>query len=155
VVMKPYVVHGLPAAAMEGCRELSRIIEGARARFERGESSAPVARALADEIGLKEDVLAASTSGQTAQRRWGNVEDLFGMFARRDEQGKGRGKDLAEYLRFLTLRQDEGEEEAEDKVTLTTMHGTKGLEYRLVLVIGIEEGLLPHQRTLGERATDL
>jgi ATP-dependent DNA helicase Rep len=155
VVMKPYVVNGLPAAAMEGCRELLRIIEGARGRFDRGETSAPVARALADEIGLKADVLAASTSGSTAQRRWGNVEGLFAMFTRRDEQGKGRGKDLADYLRFLTLRQDEGDEEAEDKVTLTTMHGTKGLEYRLVFVIGLEEGLLPHQRTLGERATDL
>jgi len=155
VVSRPHIVHGLPAAAMEGCRELLRIVEGARQRFERGESSGPVARALADEMGLKADVMAASTTGQTAQRRWGNVEGLFAMFARRDEQGKGRGKDLADYLRWLTLRQDEQDEEGEDKVTLTTMHGTKGLEYKLVFVIGLEEGLLPHSRTLTERATDL
>ena len=155
VVSKPYVVHQMPAAVMEGCRELVRVIEGGRQRFERGEQSQAVARAIADEIGLKADVLAAATSGSTAERRWGNVEGLFAMFARRDEQGKGRGKDLAEYLRFLTLRMEEGESEIEDKVTLTTMHGTKGLEYKLVFVIGLEEGLLPHQRTLGERATDL
>jgi DNA helicase-2/ATP-dependent DNA helicase PcrA len=155
VVSKPYIVNGLPAAAMEGCRELLRIIEGARARFERGELSAAVARQIAADIGLKEDIQAASTSGNAAQRRWANVEGLFAMFARRDEQGKGRGKELAEYLRFLTLRQDDGDDEAEDKVTLTTMHGTKGLEYRLVFVIGLEEGLLPHARTLNERATDL
>jgi ATP-dependent DNA helicase Rep len=155
VVSRPYVVHELPAAAMEGCRQLLRIVEGARQRLERGESSAPVARALADDIGLKEDVQAGSTTGQTAQRRWGNVEGLFAMFTRRDDQGKGRGKDLSDYLRFLTLRQDEHDDEGEDKVTLTTMHGTKGLEYRQVFVIGLEEGLLPHSRTLGERATDL
>ena len=155
VVSRPYVVNGMPAAVMEGCRSLQRVIEGARQRFERGEQSEAVARAIAGDIGLKEDVLAASTSGSTAERRWGNVEGLFQMFARRHAQGKGAGKELGEYLRFLTLRADEAEAEAEDKVTLTTMHGTKGLEYKLVFVIGLEEGLLPHQRTLGERATDL
>jgi len=155
VVSKPYIVHGLPAAVMEGCREVLRIIEGGRARFARGELSAVVARAIADEIGLKADIQAGSTTPQAAQRRWANVDGLFNLFTRRDEQGKGHGKELGEYLRFLTLRQDEAEEEAEDKVTLTTMHGTKGLEYKLVFVVGLEEGLLPHMRTLGERATDL
>ncbi len=155
VVSRSYVVNGLPSSALEGCRELLKVIEGARGRLERGEKSEAVLRGLSDEIGLREDVMAASTSGQTAERRWGNVHGLFAMFARRDEQGKGQGKELGEYLRFLTLRADEGEEELEDKVTLTTMHGTKGLEYKVVFVVGLEEGLMPHQRTLGERATDL
>jgi ATP-dependent DNA helicase Rep len=155
VVSRPYVVNELPAAAMDGCRQLLRIIEAARQRFERGETSAPVARWIAEEIRLREDILAGSTSAQAAQRRWNNVEGLFAMFTRRDEQGKGRGEELAEYLRFLTLSKDDGDEEAEDKVTLTTMHGTKGLEYKLVFVVGLEEGLLPHARTLGERATDV
>lgn len=155
VVSRPYVVNELPAVAMDGCRQLLRIIEGARQRFEKGETSAPVVRWIAEEIKLREDIVAGSTTAPAAQRRWSNIEGLFNLFTRRDEQGKGRGEDLADYLRFLTLRQDEGDEEAEDKVTLTTMHGTKGLEYKLVFVVGLEEGLLPHQRTLGERATDV
>ncbi len=155
VVSRPYVVNELPAAAMDGCRQLLRIVEGARQRFEKGETSLPVLRWIADEIKLREDIQAGSTSAPAAQRRWNNVEGLFAMFGRRDEQGKGRGDELGDYLRFLTLRQDDGDEEGEDKVTLTTMHGTKGLEYKLVFVIGLEEGLLPHSRTLGERATDM
>ncbi|MEZ4310666.1 MAG: UvrD-helicase domain-containing protein [Polyangiaceae bacterium] len=155
VVSKPYVVNEFPAVAMDGCRQLLRIIEHARQMFERGETSGPVVRWIAEEIKLREDIVAGSTTAPAAQRRWSNVEGLFTLFGRRDEQGKGSGEDLAEYLRFLTLRQDDGDEEAEDKVTLTTMHGAKGLEYKLVFVVGLEEGLLPHQRTLGERATDL
>src|SRR6185503_16808877 len=113
-----------------------------------------VARALTAEIGLKEDIMAGSTSNQAAARRWGNVEGLLNVFARREEQGKGDREKFAEFLRLIALRQDGDEEEATDRVTLTTMHGAKGLEFRYVFVIGLEEGLMPHQRTLDERATD-
>jgi len=39
-------------------------------------------------------------------------------------------------------------------VTLSTLHGSKGLEFDVVFLIGCEEGYLPHQRTLDPRATD-
>ena len=51
---------------------------------------------------------------------------------------------------------EEGEEETTtDRVTLTTMHGAKGLEFKVVFVIGLEEGLMPHARTLDARVTDV
>ena len=83
------------------------------------------------------------------------MESLLNVFVRREEQGKGDRAHFDEFLRMLALRQDDDEEEATDRVTLTTMHGAKGLEFPYVFVIGIEEGLVPHQRTIDERATDL
>lgn len=153
VVSKPHMVRDLPAPAMEGCRELARIIEGTRARLDRNEPSAAVARAVVDEIGLGKDILAASV-GPTAARRLGNVESLIQVFARRDARGRGDRESFAELLRLMALREDSAEEEATDRVTLTTMHGAKGLEFRYVFVIGLEEGLMPHSRSLTERATD-
>ncbi|MFO0755983.1 MAG: UvrD-helicase domain-containing protein [Byssovorax sp.] len=152
-VSRPHAVHGLPPAAMEGCRSLVRLIEAMRARLE-AFSCASMARALTGEIGLKDDIFAGTTSNAAAARRWGNVEGLLNVFARREEQGKGDRAHFDEFLRMLALRQDGDEEEATDRVTLTTMHGAKGLEFPYVFVIGLEDGLLPHQRTLGERATD-
>ena len=38
---------------------------------------------------------------------------------------------------------------------MTTMHGAKGLEYQVVFIAGLEEGLMPHQRSLEARATDV
>ena len=70
------------------------------------------------------------------------------------EQGKGDRESFAEFLRLLALRTEENEGEALDKVTLTTMHGAKGLEFPYVFVIGVEEGFCPHARTTNERATD-
>ena len=152
-VTRPHAIHELTPAAMEGCRQLVRIVEATRLRLERGEPSAQIARALLEDAGFKEDITAGSGSNSAAARRWGNIEGLLNVFARRDEQGKGDRDKFAEFLRLLALRQ-ESEEEATDRVTLTTMHGAKGLEFPYVFVIGLEEGIMPHQRALSERATD-
>jgi ATP-dependent DNA helicase Rep len=152
-VCRPHAVHDLAPAAMEGCRQLVRLVESMRTRLD-AFSATSMARALCSEIGLKEDIMAGSTTNQAAARRWGNVEGLLNVFVRREERGKGDRESFAEFLRLLALRQDGEEEEATDKVTLTTMHGAKGLEFGCVFVIGLEEGLMPHARTLEERATD-
>jgi ATP-dependent DNA helicase Rep len=153
-VCKPHAVRDLPPAALEGCRQLVRLVEAMRLRLETF-SPASVARAVVGEIGLKEDITAGSTTNQTAARRWGNVEGLLAVFFRREEQGKGDREKFAEFLRLLALRQDGEDEEVTDRVTLTTVHGAKGLEWRHVFLIGLEEGLMPHARTLDERATDM
>ncbi|MFT3774477.1 MAG: UvrD-helicase domain-containing protein [Minicystis sp.] len=152
-VCKPHAVRDLPPAAMEGCRALVRLVEAMRLRLD-SFSPASVARALVGEIGLKEDIMAGSTNPQAAARRWGNVEGLLNVFFKREEQGKGDRARFAEFLRLLALRADGDEEEATDRVTLTTVHGAKGLEWRYVFLIGLEEGLIPHARTLDDRATD-
>ncbi len=148
-------VPELPSGAVAGCADLVRILSETRARFARGEPSGAIARAVCDAIGLKRDIQAGATSNAAAARRWGNVEGLLNVFARRDERGLGGTKPTLEFLRVLALR-EEGEDEApKDAVTLTTMHGAKGLEFPYVFVVGLEEGLLPHIRSQTERATDV
>ncbi len=154
VVQRAHAVKELPPGALEGCRQIVRIIEGGRLAFEQKLPSAEVAAKICEAVGLKADIMAASANPQVAARRWGNVEGLLKVFARRDEQGKGDRETFAEFLRFLALRTDEQDEEATDRVTLTTMHGAKGLEFPYVFVIGVEEGFCPHSRTTNERATD-
>jgi DNA helicase-2/ATP-dependent DNA helicase PcrA len=154
-VNRAHAVHELPAAALLGCRAVVRIIEATRGRLMSGLPSAEVARALIEDIGLKEDIHAGSSSPAAAARRWDNIEGLVRLFARRDEQGKGNRESFSEFLRLLALRQDGDDDEAGDQVTLSTIHGTKGLEFRCVFVIGLEEGLVPHARTIDERATDI
>jgi len=154
VVQRAHAVRDLPAGALEGCRQLVRIIEGARLGFEQGKPSAQVAAELCEAVRLKGDIMAGSANPQVAARRWGNVEGLLKVFTRRDEQGKGDRQHFAEFLRLLALRVESDDEEATDRVTLTTMHGAKGLEFPYVFVIGVEEGFCPHSRTTNERATD-
>ena len=51
----------------------------------------------------------------------------------------------------LLDNQDSKDEAPEDKVNLTTVHAAKGLEFDVVVCVGLEDGLFPHQRAIDER----
>src|SRR5208337_683960 len=68
--------------------------------------------------------------------------------------GDSEGEWIGSFVHALTLDQGKDEEESGERVTLCTLHGAKGLEFDHVFLVGCEEGLLPHSRTLDSRATD-
>jgi len=154
-------LDGISSAARDGCKELERIVSDMRKKLmiERQRASV-VAREVADMVGLRKDIDSTSPSPNASARRWGNVEGLFNLFARRETRVSTAGgdataeRDLMAFLHSLTLQMDDEEEDPGNVATLSTLHGSKGLEFDHVFLIGCEEGLIPHSRTLNERATD-
>ncbi|MEI7892761.1 MAG: 3'-5' exonuclease, partial [Myxococcales bacterium] len=153
----------IPSAAREGCKALERIVNDTRGSiFGTKQRGSEVARGLAERIGLRNDIDVSSPSKDSAARRWGNVESIVQAFARRELREGGKtgtvpqgNEGLASYLHALTLSySDEADEGPGGAVTLSTLHGAKGLEFDVVFLVGCEEGLLPHTRTLETRATD-
>jgi DNA helicase-2/ATP-dependent DNA helicase PcrA len=59
-----------------------------------------------------------------------------------------RGETLAEFLDHAALASDTDQYDPSARVTLMTLHAAKGLEFPLVFLAGLEEGLFPHSRTL-------
>jgi DNA helicase-2/ATP-dependent DNA helicase PcrA len=59
-----------------------------------------------------------------------------------------RGETLADFLDHAALASDADQFDPEARVTLMTLHAAKGLEFPLVFLAGLEEGLFPHSRTL-------
>jgi DNA helicase-2/ATP-dependent DNA helicase PcrA len=68
------------------------------------------------------------------------------------QDATSRGETLAEFLDHAALVSDADQYSAEARVTLMTLHAAKGLEFPLVFLCGMEEGLFPHSRTLMEPA---
>ena len=63
------------------------------------------------------------------------------------QDASSRGESLAEFLDHAALVSDADQYSSEAKVTLMTLHAAKGLEFPLVFLAGMEEGLFPHSRT--------
>jgi DNA helicase-2/ATP-dependent DNA helicase PcrA len=61
---------------------------------------------------------------------------------------ESRGETLAEFLDHAALSSDTDQIDPDARVTLMTLHAAKGLEFPLVFLTGLEEGLFPHSRTL-------
>jgi len=61
---------------------------------------------------------------------------------------RDRGESLTEFLDHAALVSDADQYDENSRVTLMTLHSAKGLEFPLVFLIGLEEGLFPHSRTL-------
>ncbi len=80
-------------------------------------------------------------------QRLANIEELL-TAAREFDERKGNEARLDEFLEETALVGDTDDWEAEnDRVTLMTLHASKGLEFPVVFLIAAEEGLLPHERS--------
>lgn len=147
-------VGELRGAARNGIIELVHVISELGAALEAGADVVGATRTLIEDIRLYDDLRDASGSLAAAQRRIDNVEGLLASLARFTEKARGRAA-LAEYLRLLSLETSEDREDSGDRVVLTTLHGAKGLEFPICFLIGLEEELLPHIRTLQPQVTDV
>ncbi|MEZ4501609.1 MAG: 3'-5' exonuclease [Dehalococcoidia bacterium] len=86
-----------------------------------------------------------------AETRWENIEELLNVASQYDDLGEGS---LAAFLEEVALVSDLDDPSADrpDAVTLTTLHAAKGLEFPVVFMPGMEEGTLPHMRSLDDPA---
>ena len=79
--------------------------------------------------------------------RWENIEELFNVAAKYQNLPWQEG--LQEFLEEVALMSDaDSAKDAHDSVTMMSLHQAKGLEFDTVFLIGLEEGILPHSRSL-------
>lgn len=111
-------------------------------------------RNLIRSMGYEEWLYEHSTTPKAAEMAMANVSTLFGWVT---DMLAGSELDppmtLPEVINRLILRDmmERGEEDSEaDQVQLMTLHASKGLEFPIVFLVGMEEGLLPHQSSIDE-----
>jgi DNA helicase-2/ATP-dependent DNA helicase PcrA len=82
--------------------------------------------------------------------RLANIEELLTAAREYDEQNPGENR-LEGFLEQASLVNDTDAWEVDDnRVTLMTLHAAKGLEFPVVFIVAVEEGLLPHERSRAE-----
>ncbi len=108
--------------------------------------------------GLREHYANDSKGRLDSESRVENLDELLSVasrFARRsdepDEDAPPDMSELVEFLSYAALEAGEGQAQAdEDGVQLMTLHSAKGLEFPLVFLVGLEDGLFPSNRSMEE-----
>ena len=99
------------------------------------------------------DLYLIESKGQLDSRT-DNLDELVSVasrFVRRDEEETAGMSELVAFLSYASLEAGEGQAQAdEDGVQLMTLHSAKGLEFPLVFLGGLEEGLFPSSKSLDE-----
>ncbi len=85
-----------------------------------------------------------------AKFRMKNVELFSGMIQQWERDPDNLNPSIFTYLNRITLAGKDEEDSEEGKINLMTIHSAKGLEFDVVFIAGVEENIIPHQRSLEE-----
>lgn len=142
----PAAVEELPKAAQPAAGEFVGLIERLRDRTQRVRTTDLIDAAIV-ETGYQ-----AMLEGEGTDEAYSRLENLRELVTVAQEFAQITGEEgLEAFLQHLALVTDlDTWQEEADRVTLMTLHSAKGLEFSVVFLAGMEEGLFPHSRALEE-----
>jgi len=132
---------GLAGKALKGVREFSELVEELRSK---GRSPGRLLEAVVERTGYVDFLKSEDATPVEIEGRVENVEELLGA--------AWQAEDLDDFLAEASLVADADEVGSDgSSATLMTLHTAKGLEYPVVFMAGMEEGVFPHLRSLGDQ----
>jgi DNA helicase-2/ATP-dependent DNA helicase PcrA len=134
---------GVTGKALSGLRQLQALLSEIREQARGDEPVGP--GVLLERIAERSGYLAELESERSleAEGRLDNIHELIGAAREADT--------LDQFLEEVSLVADTDEVDGDtSRVTLMTLHTAKGLEYPVVFIVGMEDGVFPHLRSLGE-----
>ena len=146
---KPEAVPGLGKAAVKSLGRFMETMEGLRQRHQQGVPIGDLLDAVIHESGYVEWLENERTI--EAAGRLENLEELVEVAREFDAAADAEDDSLDLFLQQVSLVADaDSRQDDESLVTLMTLHNAKGLEYPVVFIIGCEDGLFPHSRSIDE-----
>ncbi|MFK0026459.1 DNA helicase PcrA [Streptomyces sp. NPDC090798] len=151
--------YGMAARSTNAVKRFNTLMEDLRTIVESGAGPATVLEAILERTGYLAE-LQASTDPQD-ETRIENLQELAAValeFEQESGGGEGEGETpvgLAAFLERVALVADSDQIPDEDEdgsgvITLMTLHTAKGLEFPVVFLTGMEDGVFPHMRALGQ-----
>ena len=138
--------EGFSPRAVTALKKFQSIVEGLVARAQK-ESASEVVKAAILDTGYA-DALKAENSDE-AEGRLENLQELVNAAVDYDQE---EGGGLRDFIDAAALVSDTDQYRGDAPVTLMTMHSAKGLEFPVVFIVGMEDGLFPHSRAAADQA---
>lgn len=148
----------IPAAGKESLSKFVAFVKRYHDEVRTAKSLVDVARRLITEIGYEAELKRLYTDPNELQARWSAVEEVVNALGAHEKSAKKPS--LGRFIDEVTLGQQELSDDkekqlAKNAVALMTLHSAKGLEFPHVYMVGMEEGILPHHRSLKVDSNDV
>ena len=136
----------------EGLRSMVKDLKDCRSVL-REKDSADAFMILLDRLNFRSYLISQADTPVEGSKRFGRIMALVEILRRYLRRDKLRGTEsFLEDILLVDNNDNDEEEELTSNVTLMTMHAAKGLEFDHVFLIGLEEGIIPHERSLLDKA---
>jgi DNA helicase-2/ATP-dependent DNA helicase PcrA len=149
----PSEEHKIGKAALGSLQEYIELIEQYQERFNESKHIAATTERLVTELDYWGYLIQEfQRSERAAKAKWKNIGFFIRSIDRYETNPDIIDPSLQGYLNRISLqvRDELNDDENLGKVHLMTIHAAKGLEYDVVFLAGVEEGILPHQRSVEE-----
>jgi ATP-dependent DNA helicase UvrD/PcrA len=150
-------LNNISSKAASGAQQLVDCIEKWRSKLMIESNITNNVREYLEEVGYINGLLKMYKNRDEAEKRRENVYELVNA-VRQFELKLGPSATLLDFLESYSLADDNDKVDEEDDkgeaVTLMTVHAAKGLEFKAIFVIGVEENLFPNERAINEGATE-
>jgi DNA helicase-2/ATP-dependent DNA helicase PcrA len=138
-------VPAIKGKAATGLREFARLMGELRQLLDAQPDE--VIRQVLDRSGYRR--LFQNSTDVEDQERLANIEEL--ITAAKQFAAEDNSNTIAHFLENITLASDvDAWDDRQDSVSIMTLHAAKGLEFPVVYMLAVEEGLLPHERSLAK-----
>jgi DNA helicase-2/ATP-dependent DNA helicase PcrA len=142
-------LDGVSAKAANAMQQFAQFIEDYAKRFARQKDLLEVAKQLLIDLAYLEELKRRYPEGAECEIRTGAVEQLLNALG--SYQQENRKSSLQGFLDVTLIDQrDDDNNQDRNAIVLMTLHAAKGLEFPHVYLAGLEEGLLPHHRSLAD-----
>jgi len=145
-------IPGMAKRAATAFVGFARLVSGLAERAGREPAVATILERVLDETGYRAHLAEEQEDDEEGQDRLSNVEELITAARQCDEAVTGdaeAGDALGRFLETTALVADaDAWDSTADRVALMTMHAAKGLEFPVVYVVAMEDGIVPHERSL-------
>ncbi|MBQ3923044.1 MAG: UvrD-helicase domain-containing protein, partial [Spirochaetales bacterium] len=152
--LKYYIDNNVLPKATPYLEDFYNLIEKYKSKVFKPKNIARTVRELVAEIDYQSKLLADLKVLSKVSMRMNNINQLSESIARYENDPDNFDPNLYDYLQKIMLAQkDDGDDES-NQINMMTIHASKGLEFKVVFIVGLEDGLIPSSRAVEDTGSD-